>query len=318
MSRGGFKVGVLSFVLGLLVLPLAAPAAPVSDGTVTFNNDDTPPFDFIATLTYRVYEPGDPDNPVDPSSYPTVNTDYTYVYTFANDAGSFVPLDGLDVELREGVTITASGNIDDGNPATVPPSAITVGSTLLGVDFFYASMIYPGSSSEPFFYTSPFAPGDVVLSAWFDGVSEDEIGSLAGPSDIGGMSPRTIGFWKNQYQDRGPNFYTPEQLDVFLTAAVALSGGVFVDELDLRTNLTSKGARDMLTRAKQQFAALLLNITSGLLGQDVQIYTDLTTATTVRGARIEIQNLILGGTELERAKNIADDINNGIGVGTPS
>jgi hypothetical protein len=284
-----------------------------------FNNNDTPPFDFIGTLTYRVYGPGDPDNPISSSAYPTVNTDYSYVYSLANDVGSFVPLDGLDIELRAGVTVTATGSIDDGNPLTVPPSAVNIGALLLSYDFLTAeTLIRQGSSSELFFFTSPFAPGDVVLSCWFDGVSEDEIGTLAGPSDLGGMSPRTIGFWKNQYQYRGPNMYTAEQLDAFLDSAVLLSGGVFVDGLDLRTFLTSKGSRDMLTRAKQQFAALLLNITSGLLGQDVEIFTDLTTATTVRGARIEIQNLILSLTELERAKDIADDINNGIGVGEPS
>jgi hypothetical protein len=312
MSRGVLMGLLVTCLAGAVALPQVAYSAPIASGTVTFENTDVGPY-FLSVLNFKVYTPGDADNPVPAGSYPSVNTDFTYVYTLTNDVSSVVPLDGLDIEIRPGVTVTATGTLDDGDTETIAPSAITVGASLLSYDFFNP-LIPKGKMTEMFFFTSPYTPGDVVISCVFDGVGEDELGPLAGPSELGGTSPRTIGYWKNQYQDRGPNDWTDAQLNEFAQDAVDLSGGVFATMPDLISALVSKGARPMDVRAKQQFAALLLNVVSGILGDGVPVSNTLTTATTVRGARLEVMNLILSGTDYELAKNIADDINNGIGV----
>jgi hypothetical protein len=75
----------------------------------------------------------------------------------------------------------------------------------------------------------------------------------------------------------------------------------------------------MTEKAKQQLLALWLNVVSGKLGRGTLLnLTNLTTASTVGAAITEIEQIILNTsttyTEMERAKDIADSINNGLGI----
>jgi len=184
MRSKAFGVLVMTVMCGIIAAPPKASSAPISSGSIAFENTEVPSLYFLANLGYEVYGPGDPDNPVDGGTYPSVSTEYTYVYTLYNDGTSIVPLDGLDVQIGPGVTITATGSIDDGNASTAAPSTITVGATILGFDFFNP-FVYPAQSSEQLFFTTSSPPGKIVLTVVFDGVSEDQLDLMAGPLGFG-------------------------------------------------------------------------------------------------------------------------------------
>ncbi len=186
MRSAMLRVTIIACLCGMVAVPSLVCSAPVSSGSITYENTEIPSLYFLAVVDFEVYGPGDADNPLDPGVYPSVNTEYTYVYTLYNDASSLVPLDGLDVELASGVTVTAAGSIDDGLSSTPAPSSITIGPTILGFDFF-DPFIMQTESSEQLFVIAPSAPGDVVLTVVFDGVSEDELGLVAGPVASGAV-----------------------------------------------------------------------------------------------------------------------------------
>lgn len=191
MRRSGLLgLAIVATVLFVVATPTTVCSAPVSSGSVTFDNSDTPWLYFLANLDFAVYAPGDPGNPVDAGSYPAVNTDYTYIYTLHNTPSSAVPLDGLDLELLTGVVVTSAGSIDDGDPATPAPDGPPIISGFVSWDFFGGGTfpLTPGKSSEQFFITSPGGPTDVVITCIFDGTSEDMNGLSAGP-----MAPPAYG-----------------------------------------------------------------------------------------------------------------------------
>lgn len=76
----------------------------------------------------------------------------------------------------------------------------------------------------------------------------------------------------------------------------------------------------MLDKAKQQFAALMLNVASSLSlstqlkAGEVEILQYLNpvygAGATIEDAVEEVENAILGNTNLENAKDLADEINN--------
>ncbi len=72
---------------------------------------------------------------------------------------------------------------------------------------------------------------------------------------------------------------------------------------------------DMAGRARQQLLALWLNVVAGFVDLNAPInLPKLTYATTVGGAILDAENLILTHTDkpsLERAKDICDSLNNG-------
>jgi hypothetical protein len=141
--------------------------------------------------------------------------------------------------------------------------------------------------------------------------------------------PRTIGFWKNTYQGRGKGSMLYDAVTREALAAIAVSRTAVFDSVnddgdthvdDLLPALTSGGKRPMLVQAQQQLAALLLNLAAGLLEETTPIdLTALTSATTVGGAVDEIADILTNplstDEDVERAKDIADNINNGQGVG---
>lgn len=131
------------------------------------------------------------------------------------------------------------------------------------------------------------------------------------PSVTPPTGARTIGYWKNHDNER----------NAFISAAVALSI-VFPDAGTLNYYLSKKGPKLMLEKAKQQFAALLLNCASSLPQStqlatgELQIYNlivepDVTSAT-VGDAKAVIATVIntANSAQMENAKDLADEINN--------
>ena len=88
---------------------------------------------------------------------------------------------------------------------------------------------------------------------------------VAHASDTEEVGPCTIGFWKNRISDKKGllKYYPNGELETLIMDAVDNSNGVFPDADYLIDALTSKGKRSTVERAKQQYAALLLNLAAG-------------------------------------------------------
>ncbi len=141
------------------------------------------------------------------------------------------------------------------------------------------------------------------------------------------VEPRTIGFWKQQAEQKGNGStkYTVDELNVLINQALALDssyagsgGNVFNNNTTLfKSDMLSQGKRDLSGRGRQQIASLLLNLVSGRLSQSTPIsLPEYTAATTVGAALTEVEQGIKSGVaaQVEDAKNIADFINNGVGI----
>lgn len=146
-------------------------AASLESGTVVFENLDTPPFYFKATVDYEIFAPGDALSPVPSAS------DFTYVYTLTNQAatppaGSFnVPVDRLDVGVGASATVTSANSTGAG----VAPSTIDSTSLASRVQFLFASGINPGQSSTQLVVQSPNGPGDASSNVAFGTFIDDRI-----------------------------------------------------------------------------------------------------------------------------------------------
>jgi hypothetical protein len=134
-------------------------------------------------------------------------------------------------------------------------------------------------------------------------------------------APRTIGYWKHQCKIDSPKGDHTGILPEFISGVNANSS-VFNNlssKNDILDYLEPEDHSNMTEKAKQQLMALWLNVVSGKLGMNTSLnLTGLTNATTVGAAIAEIEQIILNAssnrTEMERAKDIADYINNGNGV----
>jgi hypothetical protein len=119
--------------------------------------------------------------------------------------------------------------------------------------------------------------------------------------------PRTPGYWKlqcrkQQHEDPAPYF-----------PVIADLSAVFDEVGDASCErMLAGGGGPMLKRALWHTLALWLNVVSGKLSFATPVdEPGLTDAANVGEAIAEIEALILNGVELERAKDIADAINNG-------
>ena len=161
-------------VLALGLLPGAAWAV-LESGSVTFENLDTPPLYFKATVNYQVYAPGDAASPA-PSA-----TDYTYVYTLTDEAVAppagqvNIPLDRLEVGVGSSANVTAVSSTGAG----VAPSAIDTSVATKVVFSFLSPFINPGQSSNQLIIHSANGPGDVAGTVGFGGSVDDQL--LRGP-----------------------------------------------------------------------------------------------------------------------------------------
>jgi len=280
---------------------------------------------YTAIKTYKVYADTNPDNPM-PSP-----GNFTYIYKVLNDPNSY-PLAG---SLRRFDTETpSSGTVAAGfmNGAGVEPNAVEVESTVVRW-VFESDFIDPGEASEELYLISAFGPGSVsdtttaVGSAFAIDTQATTVGPVMAPPAV----PCTIGFWKNRYVEKQglEKFFPGSDFDAVVAEAVAISS-VFATEAELIEALTSKGTRDIETRARQQLAALLLNIAAGNLyssnmkcrlfigehGTQLDTTGDGLPDTNVEAALVLIESNILSGDDslIHEAHALADDINNGVGV----
>ncbi|MFQ6127699.1 MAG: FG-GAP-like repeat-containing protein [Thermoplasmata archaeon] len=131
------------------------------------------------------------------------------------------------------------------------------------------------------------------------------------------FSPRTIGYWKHQCRIGEPREEHPGITDQFVSA-IAANSSVFSgirSKEEICDTLLSNPKSNMTGKALKQLMALWLNVVSGHVDSSVEIdLGNLTSASTVEEAIAEIEAILLYSTqksELERAKNIADSLNNG-------
>lgn len=304
----------------------SAHAAIVAQGSGTFAE---PSGFYTGTKAFTVYTDDDPGNPA-----PGAPGELTYVYTITNDPGSFLGIIGFNIDAPVGSVVDA-GYVDDSNPATPPPSAtINNNDGVVRWDWTPAAgIINPGQVADQLYIISAYSPGttlDTVYSVEgefaFD-TSGTCVGPVTPPESSGPANPCTIGFWKNRADGKhGTLQWFPDgDFDDVVTAAVALSGGLFVDEADLLENLGSKGKRSIEERGKQQLAATFLNLAAGDLFPDntkCRLFEGNSITTNACGDGISIGDAvsqalsdIAGDSSAQHdAQECSDDINNGIGV----
>ena len=141
--------------------------------------------------------------------------------------------------------------------------------------------------------------------------------------------PRTVGYWKHQVgvATGGPGTaqVSPSTLCNYLDLIAVHfndngvnpvvvyqppTSGTCVDKLLVaREILNIRGSVDMRTRARQQLLALLLNVAGGLLSLQAEISVDY--ATVSQAITYCDREIDKPAGDYERAKSIADDINNG-------
>ena len=131
------------------------------------------------------------------------------------------------------------------------------------------------------------------------------------------FDPRTIGYWKHQCTiviAKGDHVGMKQSfIDAIRSQSRVFSTlGTVAEACGI---LWADYKSDMAGRARQQLLALWLNVVAGFVDPNAPInLPKLTSATTVGGAILDAENLILTHTDkpsLERAKNICDSLNNG-------
>ncbi|MCS5635394.1 MAG: hypothetical protein NZ990_02680, partial [Myxococcota bacterium] len=152
--------------------PLAAAATPLETASVTFENLDTPPFYFKATLEIEVYEPGNASSPLPSAS------DYTYVYRLTNllappPAGQInAPLDVFEVGLGSASAVSLATSLDD--PAGIAPASVTISGSK--VTFSFSTLpLSPDDASDPLILQSTSAPGDVNATVGLSAFVDDQV-----------------------------------------------------------------------------------------------------------------------------------------------
>lgn len=130
--------------------------------------------------------------------------------------------------------------------------------------------------------------------------------------------PRTIGYWGHQCGVESPygdhTGIRQEWIDDISSQSRVFAGISAKDEV---CDIVQQGdAQDMIVMAKRQLMGLWLNIVSGKLHPLSELdMPSVTSSETLKEAIQEIEDVILTTSdrdELERVKNIADDVNNGI------
>jgi len=132
------------------------------------------------------------------------------------------------------------------------------------------------------------------------------------------FNPRTIGYWKHQCSVTTPSEVhvgIPQSFIDAIRGQSAVFSSLMTKE-EACSILWGDYKSDMAGRARQQLLALWLNVVSGFVDPSAPInLPKLTSATTVGGAILDAENIILTHTDkpsLERAKDICDSLNNGI------
>ncbi|MBN2547772.1 MAG: hypothetical protein JXB15_01340 [Anaerolineales bacterium] len=172
---------------------------------------------------------------------------------------------------------------------------------------------------------------------------EDGCGPCVNPGCDSVACPRTIGYWKNNVkkvlidQKTNGTQETPESLDwalqnvakysVLFRTGINVSAPTPIDNpvrlTDQEANMILQrdkkdypgDANSMLARALQQNLAAWLNMASGKVSDNTVLTLNVPGGGfegTMLEALMEAQDIILNGGDLERAKDIGDQINNGL------
>lgn len=321
---------IAGLAAAFLVLPLSsllpghAIANPDADETSSTTVSDPNFGAFTAVKSAKFFREGNPDDP-----FPGDGAN-TYVYTLTNDSGSAIGLIGMGIQIPSG---TANAVIDAGvlPGSGVAPSAVEIAPNDVRWSFFDVP-VQPGEVSAQLFIVSTFDPGTANLTVngdfGLDAPGACGLVPVEPPAVVGTPNPCTIGFWKNRESGKKGllQFFPDGDFDAVKAEAVSISG-VFASEAELVAALTSKGSRTTEERAKQQLSALVLNLASGTLfpdntkcrlffGNEVDTDGDGVADLTVGAAFTQIESAILSGDPAlqKQAKDLADDLNNGIGV----
>jgi hypothetical protein len=132
--------------------------------------------------------------------------------------------------------------------------------------------------------------------------------------------PRTIGYWGHQCEVEEPygdhTGILQEWVDEISSKSQVFSW--ITSKEDVESIVQDGNAEEMIVMAKRQLMGLWLNIVSDKVNITSEInMSNLTISSTAWDAVLEIEDVILHSTnrtELERVKNIADNINNGRGI----
>jgi hypothetical protein len=246
------------------------------------------------------------------------------VYTITNDPGSSVDLIGFQIVVASG-SVSSAGSL--GPPGVAPTTTDTSNPAEVRWTFT-GPTIAAGASSEHLYISSSFAPSTQAATVNGD-FALDAPTSCLGPTTMTGEAmPCTIGWWKNRAEGKqGTLQYFPDpEFDSLVTAAVALSGGVFSSSADLLAALKSKGPRSILERGRQQLAATLLNLAAGDAFPDNQkckLFESNVISSSACGTNVSVGSAVAGiltglggGQDAQHsAHECSDDINNGIGLG---
>ncbi len=132
--------------------------------------------------------------------------------------------------------------------------------------------------------------------------------------------PRTIGYWGHQCNVTNPygdhTGILPEWVDEIASGSRVFAG--ISSQADVCTIVQNGDAFQMAEMARRQLMGVWLNIVSGKLSQVTEVnMPNVTSSSTVWEAIQEMEDAILAHSdraELERVKDVADNINNGIGI----
>jgi hypothetical protein len=349
-------------LLGLFTAGLAsADDLPNADQTEVVGPIEDPTFGFWKAIkTVQLFNPGNTSNPCPDT------TKYCYVYTITNDPSSQVNLVGFGVQVPAGTAVAVS------SAGVLPGSGVQPDSTNVlpnEVRWEYSNNpITPGATTEHMYINSTYGPGNVKVTINGDGGLDsgdlDCLGPVVPPNGVGTPMSCTIGFWKERSEAKqgllkffpgtvniatGACGSPTEDLCKVLTRAVVLGSPQFGTAANdaavtnamratLLSFLTSKGDRVTVIRARQQFAALVLNLAAGQLFPSnqkcrffpqteisVSAYADIPLNADPSGDPLKLTisdavawlKRLLNSSDLnnpQRALEIADDLNNGIGV----
>jgi hypothetical protein len=133
-------------------------------------------------------------------------------------------------------------------------------------------------------------------------------------------TPRTIGYWGHQCNVTVPygnhTGILPEWIDEIASSSQVFAG--ISSKADVCTTVQNGDASEMVEMARRQLMGVWLNVVSGKLSRATEVnMPNVTSSSTVREAIQEIEEVILANSDpvaLERVKDLADNINNGIGI----
>ena len=245
--------------------------------------------------------------------------------------------------------------VDEGSSLTVTADATDPGSDDLTFEWSwefgptYSNIYYnDGTGPDPLpspWGTHPFSASDTSTHTYGDdgnytislNVSDDDGGYVVYETYVLVLNvapnitasnytvfinePRTVGYWGHQCEVESPygdhTGILQEWIDEISSQSQVVPGISTEEEV---CGIVQEGdAEDMIVMAKRQLMGVWLNLVSGKLAPSTPIdMPSLTSSGTVWEAVQEIEDVILNSqdrSELERVKDIADNINNGRGIG---